>query len=90
MTNGQFQDYGTSSKERGVRGYLRRRKAELIMMLQSTKPQPPPQLQIWEPMRPRSPHPKRSSRPPPTQKPGGPPKLKNLKQLEKKKRNLEN
>ena len=53
-------------------------------MLRASEPQPPPQLQT------REPHPTRPPLPPPTQKLGGPPKLKNIKWLEKKKSNLEN
>ena len=81
-----FQDL----KEWVVRGYSRKRKAKLIMMLRDSdsrllgrnEPQPPPQLQtweqlrppIWETIRPKSPQPS----PPPTQKPGEPPKLKKI------------
>ena len=73
-------------KERGVRGYLRQRKAWLIAILRATDPQPP---STWELMRRRPLHPMRPPSPPPAQKPGGPPKLKKIKWLEKKKRNLE-
>ena len=73
-------------KERGVRGYSGKRKAELIRMLRDSdsrlpgcsEPQPPstwepmrPPL-TWEPIRPPSLQPS----PLPTQKPGGQPKPK--------------
>ena len=81
-------------REWGVRGYLGKRKAELITMLRDCdsrppgcgEPQPPPQLQSWEPTRP-PPLPQPST---PTQKTDGRPKPKKIKWLEKKKHNLEN
>ena len=47
-------------KEQGKRGYSRKRKAELIAILRASdsrtpghsKPQPPPQLETFEPMTP--------------------------------------
>ena len=37
------------ARERGLRGYPRIRKAELVALLQNN-PSPPPQLSTWEPM----------------------------------------
>ena len=45
------------TRERGLRGYSRMRKAELVALLQNNPP-PPPQMSTWEPIddrRPRQP-----------------------------------
>ena len=62
-------------------------RAMLEAQAEPTELQPP---SAWEQMRPRPPHPMRPLPPPPIQKTGAPPKLKKIKWLEKKKRNLEN
>ena len=67
-------------KERGVRDYSRKRKAELIEMLWASEPPTmrpsawkPVRPLTWEPKRPKRTRPPHPKRPPPTQKPGGPP-----------------
>ena len=54
-------------KEWGVRGYSRKRKAELIAILRATEPQPPPPTRprTYEPARPQHPRPSHPMRPPP-------------------------
>ena len=45
------------ARERGLRGYSRLRKAEIIALLQNNLPLPPPQLVRFRPDRPRQPSP---------------------------------
>ena len=59
-------------KERGVRGYSRKRRTKLLKMLRHSKPlaalapqPPPPQLQTWELMRSQHTRPLCPTRPPP-------------------------
>ena len=56
-------------RERGVRGYSGKKKAELIAMLRASDPQPPsrasPQPQTWKPTRPQCTRPPHPTRPPP-------------------------
>ena len=53
------------AKERGLQGYSRLKKAELITFLQPTRTRPPPQMSTWEPRPIPHTRPPRPTRPPP-------------------------
>ena len=60
MENMRMPELKALTRERGLRGYSRLRKAELIAFLQDNecraqrqqRPPPPPQMSTWEPNRP--------------------------------------